>query len=143
MQGVSMSAQSNNHQDTFLVIHNSGSTNFPGFTITIYDVGSGTLVYEKCRYAPERPQCQKPNKIFPPQTFQVSPIRQILSQIGSIQNVPNHSCPKSISMGSITNIFYNGQKSGDISCIASSDPPLYQSLKQEVNTLISQATHSA
>ncbi|GCE08099.1 hypothetical protein [Dictyobacter aurantiacus] len=130
-------------QDTFLTIHNSGSTNFPGYTITINDAGSGTLVYEECRYAPERPQCQKEDKTFPLQTFQLSPIRQLLSQIGSIQNIPGHSCIKSISMGSTTNMFYQGQKSGDISCINSSDPPLYQNLKKEVDALIAQATRSS
>lgn len=131
-----------NNQDIFLVIHNSGSTNFPGFTITIHTTGSGTLVYEKCRYAPERPQCQKENHSFPPQTFLITPIGQILSQIGSLQNVPGHSCMKSVSMGSSTNICYQGQHSGDISCITASDPPLYNSLKKEVDTLIAQATRA-
>ncbi|GLV55558.1 hypothetical protein KDH_24020 [Dictyobacter sp. S3.2.2.5] len=137
-----MSADTHN-QDTFLTIHNSGSTNFPGYTITIDNAGSGTLVYEECRYAPERPQCQKEDKIFSPQTFQLSPIRQVLSQIGSIQNLPSHSCIKSISMGSRTHLSYQGQQSGDISCITSSDPPLYNSLKKEIDALVAQATRSS
>ena len=126
-------------QSMFLVIRNSGSTNFPGFTITANNDGSGTLIYEKCRSAPTRPQCQKPNKTFSSQTFQINTIRLLLSQIGSIQNIPNHSCVKSVSFGSVTKISYNGQESGDISCIGSADPQTYQHLKNEVDAFISQA----
>lgn len=126
----------------FLVIHNSGSTNFPGFTITVNTDGSGTLIYEKCRSALTRPQCQKPNKTFPLRTFQINTIRQLLTQIGTIQNIPNHTCTKSASFGSVTKIKYNGQESGDISCTNSTDPRTYQQLKKEVDMLISQATYS-
>jgi hypothetical protein len=127
-------------QSTFLVIRNSGSTNSPGFTLTINNDGSGTLIYDQCKYAPTRPQCQKPNKTFPAQTFQINTIRQTLSQIGSIQIVPNHSCQQSASFGSTTKLGYKGQESGDISCIDSTDPQTYQSLKQEVDKIVSQAT---
>jgi hypothetical protein len=126
-------------QSMFLVIRNSGSTNFPGFTITVLNDGSGTLNYEKCGTASTRSQCQKPNKTFPSQTFQINTIRQLLSQIGPIQNIPNHSCAKSASFGSVTKISYNGQESGDISCIDSTDPQTYQNLKKEVDTFISLA----
>jgi hypothetical protein len=130
---------STNPQSIFLVIRNAGSTNFPGFTITVNNDGSGTLIYEKCRTAPTKPQCQKPNKTFPSQTFQINTIRQLLSQISSIQNIPNHSCAKSASFGSVTKILYNGQESGDISCTDATDPQTYQHLKEEVETFISQA----
>jgi hypothetical protein len=123
--------------NTFLVIRNSGSTNSPGYTITLYTDGSGTLVYE--RQTDPRPQFHQPNKTFSPGTFQIKGIRQILSQIGAIQNIPNHYCGKSVSFGSVTKIQYNGQESGDISCIDSTDPQTYQNLKQEIDMLISQA----
>lgn len=121
----------------FLAIRNSGSTNFPGYTITLNTDGSGTLVYD--RGTDTRPQFLQPNKTFPSQTFQITPVRQILSQIGAIQNIPNHYCGKSVSFGSVTKISYNGQESGDISCIGSTDPQSYQDLKQEVDKIIFQA----
>ncbi len=128
-----------NPQSVFLVIRNSGSTNSPGFTLTIFNDGSGSLIYEKCKIAPSRPQCQKQNKTFPLQAFQLNMIRQYLAQISSIRNIPNHYCTKSASFGSITKLLYNGQESGDISCINANDPQTYQYLKKEVETFISQA----
>ena len=128
-----------NPPSVFLIIRNTGSTNFPGFTITVNNDGSGTLIYEKCRSASTRPQCQKSNKTFHSQTFQMNTIRQLLSQISSIQNIPNHSCTKSASFGSVTKIVYNGQESGDISCIDATDPQTYQHVKKEVEMFISQA----
>jgi hypothetical protein len=138
-KGGPMSANTSNSQDTFLVLRNSGSTNFPGFTITVKHDGSGTLTYES-RPGDTRPQFNIANKTFPPQTFQIARVRQILSQIGTInKNIPNHSCMKSVSFGSSVTITYNGQTSGDISCIDSTDPQTYQHLKDEIDTLMSQA----
>ena len=137
-QEVSMSVNTSNSHDTLLVLRNSGSTNFPGFTITVKHDGSGTLTYES-RPSDTRPQFNKANKTFPAQTFQITPVRQILSQIGTIKNIPNHSCMKSASFGSSIIITYNGQTSGDISCIDSTDPQTYQNLKEAVDTLMSQA----
>ncbi len=137
-QEKAMSSNTPEPHDTFLVLRNSGSTNFPGLTITVKHDGSGTLTYDS-RHGDTRPQFNNPNKTFPPQTFQIASVRQILSQIGTIKNIPDHSCIKSISFGSVVTITYNGQTSGDISCIDSADPQTYQSLKKEVETLMSKA----
>ena len=138
-QEKAMSANTPNPHDTFLVLRNSGSTNFPGFTITVRHDGSGTLTYES-RQGDTRPQFNNPDKTFPPQTFQIASVRQLLSQIGTIKNVPDHSCMKSISFGSDITITYNGQTSGDISCIDTADPQTYQDLKKDVEALMSTAT---
>jgi hypothetical protein len=137
-QEKAMPSNTPNSHDTLLVLRDSGSTNFPGYTITVKHDGSGTLTYDS-GHGDTRPQFNTQNKTFSPQTFQIASIRQILSQIGTIKNVPNHSCIKSISFGTVVTITYNGQTSGDISCIDSSDPQAYQNLKKEVETLMSKA----
>lgn len=125
-------------QSTFFVIKNSGSTNFPGYTLTVNGDGSGALIYDQCNTDLTRPQCHLQNKTYSTQTFKIDNLKEILSQIGSIQNIPKHLCPKSVSFGSSTTIEYNSQKSGDISCIDSSDPQIYQNLKMVVDALGSQ-----
>ena len=128
--------------NTFLVIRNSGTTNSPGFTITINKDGSGTLAYAKCTSAPTTPPCNQPDKTFPPKTFNITTVTNTLSQIGNIQGIPNHTCTKPASFDSVTTIAYNGQTSGDISCIGPTDSQTYQNLEQEVNTFTSQAINN-
>ena len=126
------------HQNVFLVIKNSGSTNFPGYTLTINSDGSGELIYLRRRNE-TRPQFNLAPKAFPPQTFQLSSIASLLAQIGGIQGIPNHSCSKPISFGSVVSLVYNGQTSGDISCIDTNDPQNYQELKKQIHAFITQA----
>jgi len=109
----------------FLIIRNSGSTNFPGYTLTIHYDGHGELVY------------QNKNRTFPPKTFATAFTLHILNYIGSVNGIPGHSCIKSASFGSVMTIVYKNQTSGDISCISPDDKQSYQQLKQQIEGYVS------
>jgi hypothetical protein len=96
------------------------------------------LIYKRIKND-TRSQFNLSNKAFSPRTFHLSRTASLLAQIGSIQGIPNHSCIKSISFGSVVSIVYNGQTSGDISCIDTNDPQDYQELKRQIQALITQA----
>jgi len=132
MQAMARSTMqaSNSANNIVAVITNSGSTNTPGFTLTLYTDGSGALTYKQDlnaqrfhRYA---------DKKFPPGTFDSNQYTSILTQINDVSAIPDHGCLKSVSFGTTTTITYKGKTSGDLSCLSNQDQKIYLDLKQLV-----------
>jgi hypothetical protein len=120
--------------DVVAVINNSGSTNTPASTLTIYKNGSGSLKYENAQnYRFQRYQ----DKAFPAGTFDSNQLASILTQIQDVGIIPNHNCLKSVSFGSTTTITYQGKTSGDLSCLSEADEKVFLDLKQLVESFYS------
>ena len=113
------------------VINNSGSTNTPAYTLTINQDGSGSLIYQKDDQERFKNYV---NKTFPVGTFPSAQLQTILTQIKDMRTIPNHGCIKSISFGSTTTITYQGKTSGDLSCLSSTDPKIFQDLRDLVQS---------
>ncbi|GHO45546.1 hypothetical protein [Ktedonospora formicarum] len=121
---------------TIATITNSGSTNTPGFTLTIAYDGSGTLTYKpgnNQRFASYQ------DKRFPAGTFSASQLSSQLQAIGDVSSIPSGHCMKSASFGTRTTITYEGKTSGDLSCPNASDTPAHLQLKRSVLQLANQA----
>lgn len=121
---------SNSANDAVAVITNSGSTNTPSFTLTLYPDGSGTLTYQKDKDAQRFHRFV--DKKFPAGTFDSKQFNAILSQINDVSTIPDHGCMKSVSFGTTTTITYKGKTSGDLSCLSNQDKKVYLDLKQLV-----------
>jgi hypothetical protein len=119
-------------QDVLATIRNSGSTNTPGWTLTINKDGSGTITYDHTRRGRFG---HYEDKTFAAGTFASSQLEAILTQIGNVSSIPDHGCPKSASFGSTTTITYQGKTSGDLTCLSQKDPPMFLDLKHLVQNL--------
>lgn len=115
------------------VLNNSGSTNAPESTFTIYTDGSGSLAYQKG--ANEARFSQYVNKTFTAGTLESNQLATMLTQITDVSTIPNHDCIKSASFGSTTTITYQGKTSGDLSCLTKQDPQIFLDLSHLVDTL--------
>jgi hypothetical protein len=138
---VMASSSSQDSQDAravLAVITNSGSTNSPGSQLIIHNDGSGSLTSQPRLW--QLPSKQNVNKTFPPGTFDSRQLARILAEIRDLSAVPGHGCFKSISFGTSTTITHNGKTSGDLSCIAGTDAPLFQDLRNVVDHMYTQAT---
>ena len=145
---LSIHANANNTQQPaqqksaqLAVITNSGSTNAPASTLTIYIDGSGKLAYQRNTC----PICVKFNphrfldKTFPAGTFAVAQLATVLSQVKDVSTIPNRTCLKSVSFGSSTMITYNGKTSGDVSCLFLNDGQAFMTVKKLVMALFTKA----
>lgn len=121
-------------RDVLAVITNSGSTNMPGSTFTIYKNGSGALTYQK---RATQIGFHQEDKTFPAGTFDISQLEKTLAQIADVSTIPNHNCVKSVSFGSTTTITYQGKTSGDLSCLSNADAQIFLDLKHLVEGLYS------
>jgi hypothetical protein len=135
---VMASSSSQDAHAVLAVITNSGSTNSPGSQLIIRNDGSGSLTFQLRPW--QQPSKHYENKTFPPGTFDSRQLARILAEIHDLSTVPGHGCFKSISFGSTTTITHNGKTSGDISCIAGTDAPLFQDLRNVVQHMYTQAT---
>nr|BBH91126.1 hypothetical protein KTC_58770 [Thermosporothrix sp. COM3] len=117
-------------------IIDTGSTNTPGFTFTIYTDGSGSIRYEQ---RPGRNWFRtSTDRDFAAGELDNSSLAELLQQIDDVSTIPDHACPKSASFGTVRRILYQGKQSGDLTCISSQDLPVFYALKQCVNTLLTQ-----
>jgi hypothetical protein len=129
MAGSNMQQKDN----VLAVITNSGSTNAPGSTLTVYQDGSAVLAYQKgksaARFASFRDQT------FPAGTFASHKLAALLTKIKDVSAIPDHGCLKSVSFGSTTTITFQGKTSGDLSCLSNEDTPLFLDLKHQVQAM--------
>jgi hypothetical protein len=116
------------------IIKNSGSSNSPGWTLTIFQDGSGSLRYENV--SPKQ-RFFRPydDKTYATGTFDSNQLTALLTRIKDVSMIPDHGCLKSVSFGSKTTIHYNGKTSGDLSCLSDQDEPLFVNLKRVVQNL--------
>jgi hypothetical protein len=125
----------NLHKEQVLaVIKNSGSSNSPGWTLTILQDGSGNLRYENV--SPKQ-RFFRPyeDKTYTTGAFDSNQLSALLMQIHDVSIIPDHDCLKSVSFGSKTTIHYNGKTSGDLSCLSDNDEPSFINLKRMVQKL--------
>lgn len=112
---------------SFATITNSGSTNYPGYVITIYENGSGILIYNnQDRFVNKRQE----NKTYPIGWF--NSVIQKLIQIGDVSRVGGTDCVKSVSFGTSTYVTYKGINSEDLQCPSKNLNSLEQSLVNEI-----------
>jgi hypothetical protein len=116
-------------QETLATIKNSGSTNMPGWTLTINKDGSGAITYDQTRRTGFG---HYENKAFMAGTFDSKQLENLLAQIGDVSTIPNRGCIKSVSFGSTTTITYQGKTSGDLTCLSQEDAPQFLALKRLV-----------
>ncbi len=123
-----------NTEQTLAIVKNSGSTNTPGWTLTILRDGSGHLSYENVS---PRQLFFHPyeDKAYAAGTFNSNQLESLLTQIDDVSSIPDHGCLKSASFGSKTTISYNGKTSGDLSCLSERDEQLFVRLKHIVQQL--------
>lgn len=122
------------HTDNVLaVITNSGSTNAPGSTLTIYQDGSAKLAYQKGKSATRFTGFH--DQTFPAGTFASHKLAALLGKIKDVSTIPDHGCLKSVSFGSTTTITFQGKTSGDLSCLSNEDTPLFLDLKHQVQAM--------
>lgn len=133
--------QTGNTNKTLAVITNSGSTNRPGYTLTINQDGSGSLVYQKDSNAERFNRFT--DKTFPAGTFNSQQLSSLLTQIKDVSTIPDRGCMKSASFGTTTKITYQGKTSGDLSCLSNQDAQLFLNLKQLVQTMSTRISTSA
>jgi hypothetical protein len=117
--------------DVLVIITNSGSTNSPGYTLTINKDGSGSIKYEKGTWYFKT----YTDKTFSTGTFDSSHLAAILAQIKDVGTIPSHGCARSISFGSTTSITYDGKTSSDISCLSKNDGKVFQDLRDAVQSI--------
>jgi hypothetical protein len=138
----SIMQQTGNANGVLAVITNSGSTNTPAFTLTINQDGSGSLVYQKGNNLQRFNRFS--DKTFPSGTFDSHQLSSLLTEIKDVNTIPDHGCLKSASFGSTTTITFQGQTSGDLSCLSNQDAPLFLNLKHLVQTMSTHiSTHSS
>lgn len=118
--------------DTLAMIRNSGSTNTPGWTLTINTDGSGAIAYNQTR---RTSFSHYENKAFAAGTFDSKQLETLLARIGDVSTIPNRGCIKSVSFGSTTTITYQGKTSGDLTCLSQEDAPQFLALKRLVQDL--------
>ena len=131
--GDAMKHKANANQ-ALAVIKNSGSSNTPGWTLTIFTDGSGELTYENVS-PKQRFFHPYENKTYAVGTFESHQLAALLTKIDDVSSIPDHGCLKSVSFGSKTTINYNGKTSGDLSCLSDSDEQLFVNLKHIVQRL--------
>lgn len=118
----------------FAIINNSGSTNAPGFTLTLYNDGSGSLIYTR------QPVVNKtlPDKDYPKYSFDITKLKRDLLLGGgfevTIDRIFPRVCPKSASFGTFTTITYQALTSGDLECPS----PIAYNLSQDVGNITNQ-----
>jgi hypothetical protein len=129
MAGSTMQQTSN----VLAVITNSGSTNAPASTLTVYQDGSGVLTYQKGKSAARFANLH--DQTFPAGTFASTKLAALLAKIKDVSTIPNHGCLKSVSFGSTTTITFQGKTSGDLTCLSKEDTPLFLDLKHQVQAI--------
>ena len=92
------------------VITNSGSTNTPASTLTVYQYGSAVLAYQKGKSAARFASYH--NQTFPAGTFASNKLAALLGKIKDVSTIPDHGCLKSVSFGSTTTVTFQGKTSG-------------------------------
>jgi hypothetical protein len=117
-------------------ITNSGSTNTQGFTLTIYNDGSGSLIYQQ-REGRSFPA--NTDKHFPAGTFNAQQLATLLKEVGDVSTLPQGGCMKSASFGTRTTITYNGKTSSDLSCPSAQDTPTFKTLRQTALAMVKAA----
>lgn len=120
-----------------ILITNSGSTNAPGSTLTINPDGSGSINYKKGHW----PFGLYKNKTFAAHTFDSNQFKSILAEIKGVHSIPNHGCLKSVSFGAVITITYDGETSGDISCLSAQDGKVLYDLRILVQSTYALITH--
>src|SRR5690348_8840826 len=115
MAGSTMQQKDN----VLAVITNSGSTNAPASTLTVYQDGSAVLAYQKGKSAARFASYH--NQTFPAGTFASNKLATLLGKIKDVSTIPDHGCLKSASFGSTTTVTFQGKTSGDLSCLSSED----------------------
>lgn len=140
MAGNGMQQQTGNVNNVLAVITNSGSTNAPGSTLTIYQDGSGSLVYQKGSNSARFSTFH--DRTFPSGTFDSHQLTSLLNEIKDVSAIPNHGCMKSVSFGSTTTITAQGKTSGDLSCLSSQDSSTFLDLKHLVETMYTHISNS-
>lgn len=108
-----------------LLIVNSGSTNFQGFSLILSEDGAAILKQGNSTF-----------QRYIPQTF-TTRLFADLRAAGALDALPRSRCKKSASFGTTTRIFYRGKASPDVSCPSSN--PLLRSLAIDVMSLLNAA----
>jgi hypothetical protein len=113
-----------------IIIHNSGSTNSDAWQLTIYQDGSGSIIYQQRSntYGNVNPQ----NAAFLKDTFSIENLTVLLNLI-NVSDVGRGSCAHSVSFGTITTITYKGKTSGDVYCLRPNDSTLHPPYMEVVN----------
>jgi hypothetical protein len=110
-------------------ITNNGNTTIPNHLLIIYQNGSGDIT------------CQEKNGIactakhFPPNTFQVPQLQNVLDQIGDASKVPTDSCENTIPntvqqpIPYVLTLTFHNKTTGNILCISGEAREMYQDFK--------------
>jgi hypothetical protein len=114
--------------ETHLLIVNSGSTNFQGFSLSLSEDGEAKLK-----------QGNSTSRRYLPQTF-AARLFADLRAAGALDALPSSRCMKSASFGATTRILYRGKTSPDISC--PSPNPLLRRLAIDVMSVLEAANIS-
>jgi hypothetical protein len=114
--------------ETHLLIVNSGSTNFQGFSLIVSQDGEAKLKQGNSTFQRDLPQ-----------TF-ATRLFADLRAAGGLDALPPSRCTKSASFGTTTRILYRGKTSPDISC--PSPNPLLRRLASDVMSLLEAANIS-
>jgi hypothetical protein len=115
--------------ETHVLIVNSGSTNFQGFSVILSQDGEAILRQGDSTF-----------HRYLPQTF-ATRLFADLRAAGALDALPSSRCMKSASFGTTMRIFYRGKTSPDISC--PSPNPRLQRLAIDVRSLLEAANISA
>ena len=109
-----------------IIIDNSGSTNTPGWTLTVQENGEGIVVFKKSGY--ENQRISSTLAMF-------KQLRIDLQSIGDVTKIQIGQCFKSASFGTLTTITYNGKSSGDLECIPPNESATVQNLSKQIQTI--------
>jgi hypothetical protein len=90
--------------ETHVLIVNSGSTNYQGFSLILAEDGEAKLKQGNSTF-----------QRYVPQTF-TSRLFADLRAAGALDALPQNRCMKSASFGTTTRISYRGKTSPDVSC---------------------------
>lgn len=111
--------------ETHALIVNSGSTNFPGFSLNLAEDGEAKLKQGNSTFQRYLPQ-NLTTRLFAD-----------LRAAGELDALPRSRCMKSASFGTTTRVFYRGKTSPDVSC--PSPNPLLRRLATDVMSLLDAA----
>jgi hypothetical protein len=114
--------------ETHVLIVNSGSTNFQGFSLTLAEDGEAKLKQDNSTFQKDLPQTVTA-RLFAD-----------LRAAGALDALPQSRCMKSASFGTTTHISYRGKTSPDVSC--PSPNPILRRLAIDVMSLLDAANIS-
>jgi hypothetical protein len=104
-----------------VTIKNSGSTNAPGFILTVTPDGQATWHLDPPKNLPNPLPCSTTNGTT---TLDASLTKTLFTDLVAAEPFANrtfNACPKSVSLGTTTSVAFAGQSVPDVECGSSTD----------------------